>query len=481
MVTTATIQPIEKRNQKKSLTLSHQEIVRFFSEPDRDTAEKEKFAETYLQRLIQTLELETQDFPQQLQDLEHWLQSKNIQACASFQAYLERRKQQGLREYFKNMSEAFEFLVKISPTKMVDGAWLYSLCKYWQNPTYKDAISIYLDELGGGSSALNHVCLYQQLLDQLELNDFEHLLSDEHYIQAAVQLALAYAPAKYIPEVLGFNLGYEQLPLHLLISNYELKELGIDSHYFNLHITIDNFDNGHAKKALHSVFKAAQGYQDKEEFLRRVKAGYYLNDIGTGSGDIIKSLDLRRNVEKILIKKAKVGRFIHADKCRIENRKINEWLQDAESVVAFLDTLIRKNWIKLNEDVHESRFWKLIDDDRGKMFGVFSYPEKQMIYDWIQGSGHTSTKSVQRWRHQPGQQNPNQEGADNGVDFELTFLKKAYHSETDFQKRMNMLLPYLAPHTHSTQAGLWATDQFTQSLFPALKPFFSSFQPNLKA
>ena len=66
-------------------------------------------------------------------------------------------------------------------------------------------------------------------------------------------------------------MGYEQLPLHLLISNYELKELGIDSHYFNLHITIDNFDNGHAQKALEGVLKVAQRYQDKEEFLRRVK------------------------------------------------------------------------------------------------------------------------------------------------------------------------------------------------------------------
>jgi|GEM_PF-6927555 len=31
----------------------------------------------------------------------------------------------------------------------------------------------------------------------------------------------------YLPEVVGFNFGYEQLPLHLLITTYELDELAL--------------------------------------------------------------------------------------------------------------------------------------------------------------------------------------------------------------------------------------------------------------
>ncbi len=57
-------------------------------------------------------------------------------------------------------------------------------------------------------------------------------LPDEYYHQSAIQLALAYAPSDFIPEIAGFNFGYERLPLHLLITNYELKGLGIDSKYF---------------------------------------------------------------------------------------------------------------------------------------------------------------------------------------------------------------------------------------------------------
>ncbi len=52
-------------------------------------------------------------------------------------------------------------------------------------------------------------------------------LSDDHYIQGALQLAMAHHADQFLPEIIGFNLGYEQLPLHLLITAYELKELGI--------------------------------------------------------------------------------------------------------------------------------------------------------------------------------------------------------------------------------------------------------------
>ena len=66
-------------------------------------------------------------------------------------------------------------------------------------------------------------------------------------------------------------------------------------------------------------------------------------------------------------------------------------------------------------------FWKLIDDDRGKMFGVFSYPEKQMIYDWIQGPQSTSTTSLRGWARKHEQKNQNQDRPEDIVDFELTF------------------------------------------------------------
>ncbi|MGA5989265.1 hypothetical protein ACPB4A_26765, partial [Escherichia coli] len=76
--------------------------------------------------------------------------------------------------------------------------------------------------------------------------------------------------------------------------------------------------------------------------------------------------------------------------------------------MSFLDALIRKNWIKPGDDVQERRFWTVSDDDRGKMFGVFSYPEKQMIYAWIQGPQSTSTTSLRGWARKHEQKNQSQ-------------------------------------------------------------------------
>ncbi|MFD2270388.1 iron-containing redox enzyme family protein [Undibacterium arcticum] len=89
--------------------------------------------------------------------------------------------------------------------------------------------------------------MYKKLLATHGCEQWDNL-SDEHFVQGAIQLSLAQHADHFLPEVIGFNLGYEQPPLHLLITAYELNELGIDPTYFTLHFTIDNANTGHAKK-----------------------------------------------------------------------------------------------------------------------------------------------------------------------------------------------------------------------------------------
>src|SRR5690606_36642652 len=98
--------------------------------------------------------------------------------------------------------------------------------------------------------------------------------------------------ADFLPEIVGFNLGYEQLPLHLLITAYELAELDIDPRYFTLHVTIDNRASGHALKALQAVAQTMPTLADKGEFMRRLRLGYRLNDCGLGSEQLIAGFDI---------------------------------------------------------------------------------------------------------------------------------------------------------------------------------------------
>ncbi|MEW9150946.1 iron-containing redox enzyme family protein [Acinetobacter indicus] len=226
-----------------------------------------------------------------------------MQNCERYQQYLSRRQAGGQREYFQHVAAAYDFLVKVAPVKYVDGSWLYSTLKHWSDPNFQHLIMIYLEELGLGSAKANHVSMYQQLLSSLNLQDLVEGLEDEYYYQPVVQLALAYAPQQYLPEVIGFNLGYEQLPLHLLISNYELAELGLDHQYFNVHITIDNLDNGHAHRSVAALEYAYSQAANKTEFIEKLKRGYALNDVGLGSTEIIKNSDLTPLIEKIFKKK----------------------------------------------------------------------------------------------------------------------------------------------------------------------------------
>ncbi|MCL6243410.1 MULTISPECIES: iron-containing redox enzyme family protein [Acinetobacter] len=450
------------------ITKDHQkyfEIVEFFLDASIPNSAKELKAFKVLENEIKTLD-HISDMPDELDHLVDWIHHNNRTQCEYYKEYLDRRKQGGGREYFSSVSKAYEFLYKVAPTKKVDGSWLYSFTQYWNDPVFRDFIQIYLEELGLGSEKANHVRMYDDLLLAHGLNQLSLNLSDAYYHQAAIQLALAYAPSEFIPEIAGFNLGYEQLPLHLLISNYELKELGIDAHYFNVHITIDNFDNGHAQLATNAIKKLSTRYRSEDEFIRKLKIGYLLNNKGMSSVQIIKNLSTEKMVLEIFKKKAIVGKHMHSNKCMFNNRTTNEWLSEDDSVEEFIFELVRMGWIKLNRPPEESRFWQMIHDEEGKMFGVFNAVEKTFIYDWIAG------KSVDSKQNQVNNEFVKNFLETNSFSYlanhEMAELKKQFDGSTNTGYKINKLLKYLAPHMHHQEIGLWSTQRIVECLFPSL-------------
>ena len=196
---------------------------------------------------------------------------------------------------------------------------------------------------------MNHVLLYKQLLAQHGCDELAEL-EDEHFLQGAQQLALGHLADDYLPEVIGYNLGYEQLPLHLLITSYELTELDVDPYYFQLHVTIDNASTGHAQKAVQAVLENLPVVGDRDEFYRRVMVGYQLNDLGIGSTAVIAAFDLDDELCAMLERKREVGTQVHSDYCRIEGRTVNEWLSQPGQVRAFLEALQKRGWIRRDED-----------------------------------------------------------------------------------------------------------------------------------
>ncbi len=342
------------------------------------------YAKEFLKQQIAQLDNVQDDLPDRPDKLEAWMHQGAQAATAQYVHYLDERKAGSPRRFFSNRAHALYFLRSVAPTKLVDGSWLYGLLPHWRNPRFSDLIRTYIEELGEGDAQKNHVVLYKQLLSRHNLDPIDDL-PEELYVQGLIQLALAADAETMLPEVIGFNLGYEQLPLHLLITAYELNELGIDPYYFTLHVTVDNADTGHARRAVQAVLDNIPRLGGADDFWRRVRVGFGLSNAGVGTTQVIQDFDIEQEVIRIFTHKSTAGQGAHSDYCRVGGRNVNDWLSRKEDVPEFLAALEKAGWIKRNVPVAQSRFWNLLQGDHSEMFGVFSSYELQVIHDWIRG------------------------------------------------------------------------------------------------
>ena len=147
------------------------------------------------------------DFPSDMLSLPEMLRDSHDRATQSYRDYLDTRQAGGRRRYFSCRSHALHFLRTVAPTKLVDGAWLFGLLQRREDPRLAPLIRIYLEELGCGIAAQNHVVLYRQLLARYGCEQWQDC-PDEAFTQGVVQLALAHNADEFLPELLGYNLGH---------------------------------------------------------------------------------------------------------------------------------------------------------------------------------------------------------------------------------------------------------------------------------
>lgn len=432
-------------------------------------------AADFLRGVLSEIDTVDEGLPQNPADLCAWMQSNVEQVHSQYQAYLQARKTGTPRRYFSNRAHALYFLRNVAPTKLVDGSWLYGLCGYADNARLSDLVTTYVEELGDGQADKNHVKLYRALLTSNGLDPAEEL-PEILYRQGLVQLALGWNAEAFLPEIVGFNLGYEQLPLHLLITAYELNELGIDPYYFTLHVTVDNADTGHAMRACTAALENAPRIDDGGDYWRRVRAGAKLGDVGVSTIDVIQGFDIHSEVVRIFAHKSPAGNGAHSDFCKVAGRSVNEWLSHPNDVSEFLVALEEANWIRRNRPPSDSRFWQLLQGERAEMFGVFSPYELQVIHDWIRGEdsadglrydsagpdgAHTRQMSF-RVSERLKAARAGRLSVERGVqalDTDLALFEERY-PEADAAGRRELLVQAMSPALHWTPVGLRATRLF---------------------
>ncbi|USX24871.1 iron-containing redox enzyme family protein [Oxalobacteraceae bacterium OTU3CINTB1] len=443
-------------------------------------------ARTFLEQQLQQARLLSSDLPDNTAGMETWITERSEAIGAEYNAYLKQRRDGAPRRYFTTKAHALYFLKHVAPTKLVDGAWLYGVLERWDDPDFRPLIQTYLEELGDGVPDKNHVVLYKKLLASHGCDQWQDV-DETHFVQGAIQLALAYDAEHFLPEIIGYNLGYEQLPLHLLITAYELNELGIDPYYFTLHITVDNGGTGHAFKAVQALQQLLPRCGDAAAFLRRVQDGYRLNDLGASTNSVIAEFDLEAELVHIMATKSVVGKNMHSDYCRVGGRGINDWLSDPQQIPAMLGELEKAGWIQRGQPADNSRFWRLIQSERAEMFGVFSAYEQQILSDWIAtvpgeptapaartpsfrarqraldtlGLHHSPRSGPMRGviRHHATDASANDDDEAIG---ELRQLELQVASMGNKQAAMRLLQSLMTPARHHSAVGLMATRLFRQ-------------------
>ncbi|WP_406822122.1 iron-containing redox enzyme family protein [Pseudomonas sp. KnCO4] len=383
------------------------------------------------------------DLPADPAQLEAWSARHAAEVAAAYAAYLAQRRQGSPRRYFANRAQALWFLQQVAPTKAVDGAWLHGTLRHWRDPRYHGLIRTYLEELGSGDPRCNHVLIYQRLLSRLGCLDLPEL-DDQRYLQGALQLALGHHADAFLPEVIGYNLGYEQPPLHLLITTYELAELGIDGHYFQLHVTIDNAASGHAHLSIQALRQLCPAH-DLCRFYQRVRQGYRLNDLGVDTPSLIGSFDLEAELLMALEHKRHFGQFMHSDHCRLQKRTVNQWLAEPGGMPAFLEALQAQGWIRRGEAPANSRWWRLVEGPSAPMYGVFTAYEKQLWHDWIAAGWQAPGSRVM-----PG-------SWEEPLQLDTPLERTA--QETDIET----LIDSMAGNRHATPEGLLATQGYLRA------------------
>ena len=438
------------------------------AEPDAATRAE---AAAFLRGQIAALRDAPAELPREPQELQAWMVANTEAVHARYASYLEERRAGAPRRFFRTRAHALYVLRAIAPTKLVDGSWLYGLLPHWRNPRLADLVRTYVEELGEGALDKNHVALYRGLLARYALDPLDDL-PDELYRQGLIQLALAWNAEEFLPEVAGFNLSYEQLPLHLLVTAYELNELGLDPYYFTLHVTVDNGGTGHARRAVQATLDLLPRIADGGAFWARVHEGAKLACAGLGTTAVVDGFDEEAEVLRILSNKARAGSGAHSDYCKLAGRSVNDWLRTPQDTAAFLQALQQAGWIRRGEEPAESRFWRLLHGERAEMFGVFSAYELQVLHDWIRGEASGDGRRFEdgpeakrrptfraALRNAPAETTPE---AGDLLDPDVQALQAQLRGMQEPQ-RTELLVRAMGPGQHWTPAGLEATRLFWQA------------------
>ena len=302
----------------------------------------------------------------------------------------------------RTLQEVVERIRQLAPFNQLDGAWLRNVSEGGPIDEINSYLfSIWMDEAGDGNPDQNHANLYTKLLESVGItlpavNSREYVdnpdLLDSAFTAPLFELVISEFSRTFYPEILGMTLELEWEVLNLWPGIIRLQAWGINTHFYTMHVGIDNAANGHGAKAMRAVEmyldRVRQQTGSEEEVQRqwkRIWNGFVAFETTGKLAEDLRQLILdRRNstpetdlIDMINLKKA-YGRFNHGSK-KIQGEFINDLFEDPQLLLEKLSG--DKRYISPGDPVNSGFFQKLTFD--GPMYKVFSDDEIELWRRWV--------------------------------------------------------------------------------------------------
>lgn len=319
---------------------------------------------------------------------------------------------------FRTRDDMVERIRQFAPLNQMDGAWLRNVAKAGPIDEVGALLfTIWMDEVGDGTPGQNHANVYTALLAQMGLQlapvstrDYANnpAMLDSAYTVPVFELAISQFTEAFFPEILGMTLQLEWEVLGLWPTVKLLRHFNIDSHFYELHIGIDNAANGHGAKARLAVERFLDearkrgGDVEVQAVWRRIWTGYAaFATTGTLGTDLRQLLESRRrqpptpadNVAAIMMAKKSYGNLNHGTR-KLGPHRINDMFEDPE---AFQQALVDAGHI-IPGHPEQSPFFRLTSFE-GPMYKVFTDAELATWSEWTVWLGRGG--SVQPVEHDP--------------------------------------------------------------------------------
>jgi hypothetical protein len=164
---------------------------------------------------------------------------------------------------FRSREDLVERVRQFAPLNQLDGAWLRNIAHAGPIDSINAFLfSIWMDEVGDGIPEQNHCNVYGDLMESVEikvppLNSRAYIenqdLLDSAFTVPMYELAISQFTPAYFPEILGMTLQLEWEVLALKPTIKLFRHFGLNPHFYEMHVGIDNAADGHGAKARSAV------------------------------------------------------------------------------------------------------------------------------------------------------------------------------------------------------------------------------------